>query len=265
MADMKNLSGVNLFGRRMGLLVSPELCTGCRGCQSACKEWNKLPAEPTVNSGTYENPPDLSAVTYNRIRFVEMNSKTKGVEWIFSSQRCMHCRKAGCIDVCPAPDALYRTKQGAVGFNQKECVSCGFCRTACPFDIPRYDANGKISKCHMCEDRIAYGMAPLCAKTCPTGAIKYGERDKLIAEAKAEGYSNVYGERELRGLGVVFAFSKKPEDYKYDAAPDIPLSVSFWTSLLKPLTVAGVSVAVAGSALHYLTVGPKDDEEGGDQ
>ena len=35
-------------------------CTGCRGCQVACKQWHDLPAERTQNRGTLENPPDLS-------------------------------------------------------------------------------------------------------------------------------------------------------------------------------------------------------------
>ena len=36
-------------------------CTGCRGCQVACKQWHDLPAEETQNRGGYENPPDLRA------------------------------------------------------------------------------------------------------------------------------------------------------------------------------------------------------------
>lgn len=39
-------------------------CTGCRGCQIACKQWKNLPAEETTNRGGHTNPPDLSSVTY---------------------------------------------------------------------------------------------------------------------------------------------------------------------------------------------------------
>ena len=34
-------------------------CTGCRGCQIACKQWKTLPAEETTNRGGHTNPPDL--------------------------------------------------------------------------------------------------------------------------------------------------------------------------------------------------------------
>lgn len=56
---------------RKGLLITPDICIGCRACQVACKEWNQLPASKTKNYGTYENPPDLDGNTYNKIRFIE--------------------------------------------------------------------------------------------------------------------------------------------------------------------------------------------------
>ncbi len=263
MANMRNLSGVDIFGKRIGLLISPELCTGCRGCQTACKEWNKLPAEPTKNVGSYENPQDLSGVTWNRIRFIE--PKGGPTRWLFSSQRCMHCKDAGCLQVCPVPGAIYRKENGTTGVNKKLCIGCKMCRGACVFDIPRFDKDDKISKCTLCEDRTDNGLAPLCAKTCPTGAIKYGVREELLKEAKAKGYKNIYGDGQV-STSVIFAFKNGPAEYGYTDDPSVPASVSFWRSFLKPLTVAGVAVATLGAAAHYITVGPQDDdEEGGDE
>ncbi|RKX84771.1 MAG: 4Fe-4S ferredoxin, partial [Spirochaetes bacterium] len=60
---------------RKALLITPELCIGCRACQVACKSWNNLPAEKTKNNGTHENPPDLSGSTYVKIRFIEKEVK----------------------------------------------------------------------------------------------------------------------------------------------------------------------------------------------
>ena len=70
---------------RMSILVSPELCIGCRGCQTACKEWNQLEGEKTENRGTTENPPDLSTRTYNKIRYVELPSEKNPVRLLFVS------------------------------------------------------------------------------------------------------------------------------------------------------------------------------------
>ncbi|RQW78967.1 MAG: hypothetical protein EHM79_21020, partial [Geobacter sp.] len=53
------------------VLVDVSRCIGCRACQVACKQWNELPAEKTKNTGTFQNPPDLSGMTYTVVRFKE--------------------------------------------------------------------------------------------------------------------------------------------------------------------------------------------------
>ena len=90
---------------RKGFLIDTSRCIGCRSCQVACKQWNKLEADKTKNLGTYENPRDLTPALYNRVRFVE--SETAGaVTWLFLNERCMHCGDAGCMKVCPSGRAL---------------------------------------------------------------------------------------------------------------------------------------------------------------
>ncbi len=247
---------------RKALLISPELCIGCRACQTACKSWNQLRAERTRNMGTIQNPPDLTPNLYNMIRYVEMPSEKNLVRWLFVSRRCMHCGDAGCMKICPAPGALYKTPEGAVAFNKDKCIGCKLCVAACPFDVPRYDENNKISKCHLCADRISEGLPPLCAKTCPTGAIKYGRREELIDMARKAGYEKIYGERDLDGLGALYAFKDAPKIYGMVEEPRIPESVVFWNKILKPLSYIGLGSAVALAALHYITVGPKRDEGG---
>jgi formate dehydrogenase iron-sulfur subunit len=45
-------------------LIDTTLCTACRGCQIACKQWNQLPATETHNWGSMQNPKDLSFDTF---------------------------------------------------------------------------------------------------------------------------------------------------------------------------------------------------------
>ena len=245
---------------KMGLLITPELCIGCRACQVACKSWNQLPGDKTVNSGSYENPNNLNPHLYNKIRYMEVPSEKDPLRWLFVNQRCMHCEDAGCMKICPSPGALYRTAEGAVAFNQDRCIGCRFCSAGCPFDIPRYDERGKVTKCHLCFDRIANKMAPACAKTCPTEAIKYGPREDLIAIAKKRGYTKVYGQTDLGGLGSVYAFRDTPKVYGYSESPEIPVSVALWHKVLKPLSYIGLGGVVAASIIHYLAIGPHKDE-----
>jgi len=251
----------NTTENRKALLISPELCIGCRGCQTACKSWNQLPGERTKNSGTYQNPPDLAPSAYNIIKYSEVPSEANPVRWLFVSRRCMHCGDAGCMKICPAPGALYRTKEGAVAFDKDKCIGCKLCVAGCPFDVPRYDSSSKVSKCNLCADRIAEGLSPACAKTCPTGAIKYGDRNSLIEGAKKAGYAKVYGEADLTGLGTLYAFKDAPRIYGMNENPAIAESVIFWHNVLKPLAVIGLGGAVAASLLHYIAIGPHKDEE----
>jgi formate dehydrogenase iron-sulfur subunit len=36
----------------------------------------------------------------------------------------------------------------------------------------------------MCLDRVQNGLQPACVKTCPTGAMNFGERDEILTLAK---------------------------------------------------------------------------------
>lgn len=248
------------MAQRKSLLISPEACIGCRACQTACKEWNQLPASKTKNTGTFENPPDLTSAAFNRVRYVEVPTES-GVRWLFVSQRCMHCGDAGCMKICPSEGALYRTPEGAVAYDKQKCIGCKLCATACPFEMPRFDANGKISKCHLCSDRVAAGLAPACAKVCSTGAVRYGERNELVAFARKAGYSKIYGEADLSGLGTLYAFRDAPKIYGMNEKPSIPETVVFWNNILKPLSYLGLGGAVALALVHFVAVGPKKHEE----
>ena len=37
-----------------------------------------------------------------------------------------------------------------------------------------------MAKCTMCVDRVNNGLLPACVKTCPTGAMNFGDRDKMV-------------------------------------------------------------------------------------
>jgi formate dehydrogenase iron-sulfur subunit len=246
---------------RKGFLVDTSRCIGCRSCQVACKQWNKLDADKTANQGTFENPRDLTPALYNRIRFMETES-SGSVAWQFINERCMHCGEAGCMKVCPSPGAIYRTKEGVVAYNKDKCISCKYCVSACPFNVPRYDGNDKLSKCHLCLDRVGGGMSPACAKACPTESLKFGNRTQLVAAATAAKKS-LYGLDALNGLGVVYALEGPPAQYGLPDKPSIPLSIFLWKDVIKPLGILGFWGSIGAMLLHYVTIGPKKIEENG--
>ena len=80
------------------ILVDTSLCTACRGCQIACKQWNDLPGTKTKQIGTYQNPQDFSAFTWKLVRFAEGKKENGNPYWYFFSDMCRHCLEPPCAD-----------------------------------------------------------------------------------------------------------------------------------------------------------------------
>ena len=249
------------------LLIDVSKCTGCRACQVACKEWNGLPAVETTCTGTYENPPDLSPDTWNKIKFKEIGSTSDGtMRWLFKSERCLHCTDAACVAVCPT-GAVYHHELGFVAYDRTKCTGCGYCTQYCTFNIPRLSGNKltgmqKMDKCTFCLDRVANGLEPACAKACPTGAISFGDRGDLILkgssrvnELKSNGCPDayLYGEHEMGGLHTMYVLDEKPEVYDLPANPQyVPGYEVVRQDILKPLGWALIAAAAGGFALNFL-------------
>ncbi|MBI9080898.1 MAG: formate dehydrogenase [Pseudodesulfovibrio sp.] len=162
-------------------------CTACRGCQVACKQWKKLPAEKTENWGSHQNPKDLSGITLKLVRFNEVEEDGK-IQWLFFPEQCRHCVEPPCLDAMTVPGSIVHDKEtGAVVYTDltaKEKDKEAF-QASCPYDIPRINTEtGMVVKCDMCIDRVKAGMLPACVATCPTGAMNFGDRDEMLALAE---------------------------------------------------------------------------------
>ncbi len=241
------------------ILVDSSRCIGCRGCQVACKQWHELKAEPTTFPafpGTYENPRELSARTWRKVKFVETPGADGAARWHFLSDACKHCTDASCLAVCPT-GALFRRPWGAVDLDQEVCNGCRYCAAACPFGVISFNPEtGRANKCILCPDRVEAGLEPACVATCPTDALTFGDRDQLldrarqrVAELKAKGVegARLYGERELSGLHQLSILQTQPEAYGLPETPRYAVADVFTGSALSVLTsvVMGVAAVVA--------------------
>jgi Fe-S-cluster-containing dehydrogenase component len=70
------------------MLIDESKCIGCRACQIACKQWNDNPAEETANRGSYENPPELSGITWTGSSSLR---RRKATRWSGSSSSKVAC------------------------------------------------------------------------------------------------------------------------------------------------------------------------------
>lgn len=171
-----------MSGEGKSMIMDTSRCTGCRGCQIACKQWNQLPASETRQTGSYQNPPDMDFNTYKVVRFSEGKHEDGKPYWYFWSDMCRHCINPPCLSGAVGDEMIHDDDTGAVVYTEGTSASdFEMAREACPYDIPRQNPETKVmSKCRMCFDRIKDGLTPACALSCPTGAIVYGDREEIM-------------------------------------------------------------------------------------
>ena len=242
------------------VLYDATKCIGCRACQVACKQWNELPAVATTNSGTYENPPHMDAYTFTKIRFTEIEDNGK-FQWVFNKLQCMHCEHPACVEACIV-GALEKRPDGPVTYDDNKCIGCRYCQVACPFGIPNFEWDKPmpwIRKCTFCTDRQSAGLKPACVTTCPSGALKSGERDELIAEAhgriaaEPEKYvDHVYGENEIGGTSWLYLSPVPFEKLGFPTLGSEPVVVNAERAMgLVPPVLLGVAAVMTG--IYWLT------------
>ena len=241
------------------ILFDAHLCTGCRGCQVACKQWNDLEATETTNTGSYQNPPRLSSRTWLVMRFKELEDGDK-VKFVFGRHACMHCEHPGCASACPL-QALHKTKEGPVLYRADRCFGCRYCMLACPFEIPTFEWDQNefqgpwIKKCTMCADRLSVGREPACVQACPAKALKYGQRDDLLAYAEdriqkhPETYvQHVYGKTEAGGTSLLYISHVPFEDLGLPTnLGDKPIArLAEDAMFATPIAAAGLAASLTG-------------------
>ncbi|MGD2206588.1 MAG: 4Fe-4S binding protein, partial [Anaerolineae bacterium] len=87
---------------------------------------------------------------------------------------CRHCDPAPCVAACYA--GALTDDDGLVALDVGRCTGCGLCLLACPFGVLARTSDGRaVHKCDLCAERRTKGRAPVCALTCPAGALSYEE------------------------------------------------------------------------------------------
>ncbi|SHM33946.1 carbon-monoxide dehydrogenase iron sulfur subunit [Caldanaerovirga acetigignens] len=131
------------------ILFERDKCLGCKTCELACA---------AAHSKTKSLVGAIKEKKVSRIRIKVKNGK-------LNAEQCALCSKPKCVEVCPV-GALSRSKTGTIKINYLTCTLCGLCREACPFGAIVLSSYPTI--CDRCSEQDE----PLCAKACPTRALK---------------------------------------------------------------------------------------------
>ena len=198
---------------QFGVLVDTTLCIGCRRCEWACQDWNKLPNQRTLKEyekdvSVFNNYRRTTADTYTVVN--RFNNPLDASKPIYVKKQCMHCVEPACASSCFV-DAYTKEPRGAVLYDSSVCVGCRYCMAACPFSIPAYQYSQawtpNITKCTFCFDRTSKdGGIPACVAICPMGVMTFGRRSDLIelAQKKVQDgmgryVDQIYGAHEVGG------------------------------------------------------------------
>lgn len=203
-AEKKNADDTEFYS----VLYDSTLCAGCQGCEWECALENGLP-DPDL-----EDMPEVGRIrktNENRRTVVNMYSTSKGEAFV--KTQCMQCNQPACASAC-LTQSMYKTKEGPVTWREDKCMGCRYCMISCPYDMPKFEyfsKNPKILKCDMCHHRVIEGKQPACVEGCPAGALTFGTRREMIAEAQKrindnpdQYYHHIYGEHEAGGTGYLY-------------------------------------------------------------
>ena len=116
------------------IVVNLDRCTGCFGCEVACKmengvalgeRWSKV-----FTVGPVGEYPDMTRYALPTM--------------------CQQCENAPCVSVCPT-GASYRDGNNVVLVDKEKCIGCKYCMMACPYGVRSWNAAEKCAeKCTLC-------------------------------------------------------------------------------------------------------------------
>ncbi len=234
-----------------GILIDLTRCTGCQSCALACKETNDRP-------NPNQTPIGLDTDAYSFVEEKQIENSVGQTESVYVKHQCMNCLHPACVSACTV-GALRKTPEGPVVYDADKCIGCRYCQYACPFGVPAYEWEnplGLIHKCQMCADRLAEGESPACVAACPNGALRFGNRKQLLAQAHAQITSNpgryvdkVYGEYEVGGTSVLYL---SPVPFSFLGFPELgdEPNPRYAEAVMKQTPAIALTVASVVTALH---------------
>jgi formate dehydrogenase iron-sulfur subunit len=224
-----------IFTKNYAVLFDATKCIGCRNCEKACNETNKLekPEMPFDDIRALEKKRRTDRTSHtviNRFYPFERDARMREKP-VFVKYQCMHCNVPACVSACIV-EALRKEPDGPVSYEEAACIGCRYCMIACPFQIPVYEFDKPllpvVHKCTLCQHRIPDKM-PACVESCPQEAMIFGRREDILAlgheivNRSPELYEKeIYGEKTAGGTSWLYLLPAPYEKLGLPTHSDIP-------------------------------------------
>lgn len=206
-------SKIKYEGRKWGMTVDLNSCTGCGACVIACQSEN--------NVSTVGKKYVLEGREMHWIRIDRYYTGTPDEPGVVNMPvMCQHCDNAPCETVCPAL-ATVHGDEGTNDMIYNRCIGTRYCANNCPYKVRRFNwfnytnvesplhmamnpevtvrSRGVMEKCTFCSHKIAAAknvarhekrevkdgdVITACQASCPTKAIVFGDmhdKDSKVA------------------------------------------------------------------------------------
>ena len=142
------------------ILVTEELCMGCKLCEVHCIVQHSN-SKDLIKAFKKEVPRPLS-----RVRVEEAKPVSFAIQ-------CRNCEEAPCVIACLSGAMHFDEETGLVVHDAETCVGCWTCIMVCPYGALAMDVLGRkvVVKCDLCP-----GLdVPACVANCPNEALEYRE------------------------------------------------------------------------------------------
>ena len=150
------------------IVVDLDHCTGCKGCEIACKNENNIPL----------------GERWNRLLLCGPYGEFANLSQYYLPVMCQQCVDAPCVNVCPTGASYRDPDTNVVLVDKEKCIGCKYCMMACPYGVRDWNkAESVVEKCTLCQHLTAAGEKPQCVKVCSVQCRFYGDLDDPESDA----------------------------------------------------------------------------------